>query len=436
MKSKQLNQILILVVLLVIIGVANYYNYYKVNKKEIPLLPEYSFDALSPEEQKRLIDIDNKAANGEILTPEQVENDKKQIDGNNENYLIYAVDTTGKLVRWNKREINVYVANTKYKNALYDALSEYNKVFNGFFVFSLSNAGNADITIEVVDKFDSNEKSNENYMAGITNNVFSGKNELSAARIRLLSVKPFSNKKVSDYEIYTVLMHELGHALGIIGHSPNKKDVMYAFSESSKGVLTHRDINTIKMMYSNDEELIKRETIGFADKKISEAQKYVKLTSDKALGWINLGKLYYDNGKKVEALNAYKKALVLEPNNPDIYNSMAECYYFSEKYDVAIKYYNFAIEKSQSTQELAPLYNMIGMCYVKKEDLENAHRYFEQSFQYAQNNKMYLHNLLTMCVELGYKSEALRYINLYKSTGASISNDEVVQKILKWAQTN
>lgn len=435
MKNKQLNQILILVVLLIIIGISNYYNYYKLNYKHWPTKPEYSFEQLSPEDQTKMLEANRKLASGGVI-PEKDERraEKKQIADGSNNYLVYAVDSSGNLVRWNKSTIKVYVSNNPYRDAMYDALSEYNKVFDGFINFVLAPANNADIIIEVVDKFDSNDISHENYMAGNTNNVFSDKNELSSSRIRLLSVKPNTKRKVSNYEIYTVLMHELGHALGIIGHSPNEKDIMYAFSTNSKGVLTHRDINTIKIMYSNNDEIIQRETAGYASKKIKEAQKYVKATPQKALSWVILGKTYYDNGRKNEALDAYKKALTLEPKNPDIYQSMAECYYNSEKYDTAIKYYRFAIENSNSTQTLAQLNNMIGMSYIKKNDDVSAYKYFQHAFGYAPNNKMYLRNLITVCVGLDKKQEAINYINSYKATGADITNDEIIQKALKWAQ--
>jgi hypothetical protein len=45
-----------------------------------------------------------------------------------------------------------------------------------------------------------------------------------------------------------VVAHELGHALGLLGHSPNKNDMMYSQTdENSK--LTQRDINTIQKLY-------------------------------------------------------------------------------------------------------------------------------------------------------------------------------------------
>ena len=53
------------------------------------------------------------------------------------------------------------------------------------------------------------------------------------------------------YAVTKTLLHEIGHALGIHGHSPNPQDVM--FSNATPEVystLSKRDINTIRRMYN------------------------------------------------------------------------------------------------------------------------------------------------------------------------------------------
>ncbi len=36
------------------------------------------------------------------------------------------------------------------------------------------------------------------------------------------------NTKFTNVTIYSVLVHEIGHAIGIVGHSENKYDIMSA----------------------------------------------------------------------------------------------------------------------------------------------------------------------------------------------------------------
>ncbi|MBR1680406.1 tetratricopeptide repeat protein, partial [bacterium] len=350
------------------------------------------------------------------------------------NYLNYAIDSNGKLVRWNKDKINVYVEDSEYKNSIYKALIAYNSTLGDYFTIYLAkDRENSDIKIDIVDKFSSNDNHDSIYMAGITNNSFSGSDKhLTNSVIQILSKKPNSDNKVSNSEVYKVALHEIGHAIGIIGHSPNSSDVMYASSSVSN--FSARDIATIKLMYSGDNTLIKSETKNFAQTKLTEAEEYAKKSPNKAISWVNLGKVYYDLDKKEQALSAYKRALSIEPNNPLIYQSMAECYYSSLKYNTAIKYYNIALENITDNEQKAPIYNMIGMCYAKQDDFNSAYAYFKNAYEIDSNNRMLLKNYIVACVEIDKKQEALSVINDYKSKYPDIVNEDFVKDVLNWAK--
>ncbi len=433
--DKQRNQLLIAAVLLIIIGVANYFNYYAPLK---PLEKIFSFSSLSQEEQDKLLKNAKEHPAKEDFIKEKVEQtvQKNKINSSDlrNNYLNYAVDSNGKLVKWNKDKITVYVSESKYKNSIHKALSDYNYAFEGYFKFYLAqNRENSDIKIDVVDHFSSNDNKDSIYMAGITNNSFSGNDKhLTNSIIQILSRKPNSNKNVSNEDVYKVVLHELGHAIGIIGHSPNSTDVMYASSNVSK--FSDRDIATIKLMYSGDNNIIKEETKDFAQTKLNEAEEYARKSPNKAISWVNLGRVYYDLNKKEQALDAYKRALAIEPKNPLIYQSMAECYYSSLKYNTAIKYYNIALENISINEQKAPLLNMIGMCYAKQENFKLAYNYFKEAYTIDNNNRMLLKNYLVACAELDKKEEALNTINSYKTKFPDVMKEEFIQDIIKWAK--
>lgn len=430
------NQLIIAAVLLLVIGVANYFNYYAPPK---PIQKLLSFTNLSKEEQQSLI---QKAKNSKFekqtinsLEPKDTVEVKKVSEKDiNDNYLNYAIDSNGKLVKWNKTKIKVFVSPSEYQRTIYQALSLYNSFFEGYFTFFVTNKReNADIKIDIVDKFDSNENKDSIYMAGVTNNSFSGEDKhLTNSIIQILSKKPNSNQKVTSSEVYKVALHEIGHALGIIGHSPKDSDIMYAATRVSD--FSKRDIATLKMMYSNNEELIKEETANFASVKLNEAEEYARKSPNKAISWVNLGRVYYDLNKKDKALDAYKRALSIEPKNPIIYQSMAECYYSSEKYETAIKYYNLSVDYSKTDEEKNPLISMIGMCYAKMENFEQAYTYFKQSYDFDKNDKALLKNYLVSCVETERKQEALNAINDYKLKHPSIVDEEFIKDVLKWAK--
>ncbi|HEY9773296.1 MAG TPA: tetratricopeptide repeat protein [Planktothrix sp.] len=62
-----------------------------------------------------------------------------------------------------------------------------------------------------------------------------------------------SNKYITDAEASDVCLHEVGHALGLVGHSPNFHDIMFFVTNPGGGSvlrsLTGRDIATINRLY-------------------------------------------------------------------------------------------------------------------------------------------------------------------------------------------
>ncbi len=432
--DKQKNQLIILSVLLLIMGIANYLNYYAPPR---PIEKILQFSKLSESEQLQLINDAKINANSKI-SQKSLDNKAKEVktfSSKEDNYLNHAVDSNGKLTIWKKQNIVVYVSQSDYKYTIYQVLSYYNDVFDGYFKFFVTKKPEkADILIDVVDYFDSNQTPDSVYMAGVTNTSISGQDRsLTKAHIQLLSTRPNSKKTVTKDEMFKVALHEVGHAIGIIGHSPDEKDVLYASSNVKS--FSKRDINTVKIMYSGDEKLIANLTKNFSATKLEESEKYTKLSPKKALAWVNLGKTYYDQGKKEEALNAYKKALELEPNNPIIYQSMAECYYMSKKYETALKQYENALNYSKTDSQRAAIYTMIGMCYTKLDKMEiPAYNSFLQACRLESGNKSYLKNYLVMCVQLDRKMDARTVIKKYQEvTGQNEFDDEFLNDTLKWA---
>ena len=430
--DKQKNQIIILAVLLLIIGIANYFNYYAPPK---PIEEVLSFSELNEKSKNSLI---NDAKNHKIFNKnKEIENENvnkeiKNLSNKDTNYLNYAIDSNGKLVRWQKNKILVYVSKSPYQSSIYRAFNYYNSVFENYFKFYSANSPQkADIIVDVVDSFSSNTSNDSLYMAGLTNNTITGQDRnLTKSHIQLLSTTPNSNKPLSEKEMFKVALHEIGHSIGIIGHSPNSKDVLYATSGVS--VFSERDINTIKMMYSGNNELISTATKNYSKTRIEEAEKYTKLSPKKAIAWENLAKVYYDAGMKEKALDAYKKALYLEPSNPIIYQSMGECYYTSEKYGAAIQSYDTALKYSKTEQERINIFTMIGMCYAKQEKFDMAYPYFREAFNFDNANKSVLKNLLVACVQLDKKEEAKSAISKYSEVTNSPIDDEFINDTLKW----
>lgn len=69
---------------------------------------------------------------------------------------------------------------------------------------------------------------------------------------RILVTGRWREGHVADlHDVYAVVLHEMGHALGLGGHSPDAGDVMFpSVSERAGTGLSSRDRNTLRLLYS------------------------------------------------------------------------------------------------------------------------------------------------------------------------------------------
>lgn len=88
---------------------------------------------------------------------------------------------------------------------------------------------------------------------GETNVSYSGK-KINHATITVLTKNPAIDSPLSANQIRAVSLHEIGHALGLIGHSPKPQDIMFCSMPPAlaKPALSSRDVNTISKLYSTN----------------------------------------------------------------------------------------------------------------------------------------------------------------------------------------
>ncbi len=85
-----------------------------------------------------------------------------------------------------------------------------------------------------------------------------------------------------------------------------------------------------------------------AEAKILELQAHVKKNPDDAKAWVKLGDYYFDMNRAGESIEAYTKALALEPDNPEVLTDLGVMYRRSGQPEKAIKAFDRAVAADPS----------------------------------------------------------------------------------------
>lgn len=164
-------------------------------------------------------------------------------------------------IRWNKENIPVKIfisdGSTKrgykpsYETELQNALKAWEDASAGLIKFTpVDNQNQASIIFLWSD----NPKDVSNPAEGGEALLRPLGNSLAAAKITVLTVDIDQGMHLNDQLIRLICTHELGHALGIAGHSPSPNDIMYSSLplDYERLKISQRDASTLRKLYSLD----------------------------------------------------------------------------------------------------------------------------------------------------------------------------------------
>lgn len=346
-----------------------------------------------------------------------------------DNYLKHAANANGQLNKWKNENILIHIPKGEHYQTVLSAFERYQEVLGGVikFIPTLS-FENADITIRFTNQLEAKNDDTDT-ITGLTTTTVDKQGNIKRAEIKISTTDYVTNKKLMPQDIYTTSLHEIAHALGIVGHSPNPNDIMFASSKSIQK-LSERDINTLKLLYCNNngEKIIQNTQL-----KLKEALDYTDKYPQKSISWLNLGKVYYDLNKKEEALNAYQKALTIDTTNSSIYQLMALCYFEDQNYEQSIRYYRLGLQTACDKRTQIEISEIIGINYLKMKDFKTAYEYLKTAFNASPYERNYLNNYLLSCIELDRKLDAQTAILKFFSIEPKSKTDSTLNEILDWA---
>ncbi len=183
----------------------------------------------------------------------------KAIHHSAEDYFDEAIGTN--VLRWSDKDIpiKIYIANgnnvqgyqSSYAESLEDALKSWEEASQGRIKFERVNSADK-ASIDFI--WSDNPKDVSNPAEGGEAYLRPVGNTLGAVRVVVLTVKIQQGLNLNDQLIRLICTHELGHALGIAGHSPSPGDIMYSSLplDYERLKVSERDAKTLRKLYATD----------------------------------------------------------------------------------------------------------------------------------------------------------------------------------------
>lgn len=303
----------------------------------------------------------------------------------------------GKLVRWSfltmpltvyieEKPIGIQNFQPAFYSSVRQALDTWVAALNQQLTYQLTTIPEkADIRITWTNSIDSHGSHNEggtSYTAGLMIPRFDN-NQIDYMTVKIATFD-ISGKPQSNQAIHAVAIHEIGHSLGLLGHSDNPDDIMYAQNKQVLKLST-RDINTIRLLYSSQPDINnlnpeqraidpekEKEQAKKLDEELVQAEETIQRFGT-ALNWLNLGVLYFQKAEGLseqqqkntwynKALVALQKAEAIEPNDVNVKQRISLVYQALDNFELAEE----AIRKAIAINPKEPEYYMLHAWYLVK----------------------------------------------------------------------
>ena len=293
------------------------------------------------------------------------------------------VASNGRLTRFDRDRIRVYTDTppfeaSDYKETLSESLALWEKGTQGKLKFELTQeVADADIRIKWAYQQDRRQSSEYIGEAMLIRGAAGFHVEIEISLRDRRSLKPYPPEIVQ-----TALLHEIGHAVGLWGHSDNPNDVMY-YASTAKAP-TPRDITTWKKVSETPVDT------PFHKRALQALQAEIEEDSAVAGNHYLIGMVYADLGDYRLAINAFQRALQLEPQLGISSVEIAQIFQQKGIYDQAIKHYTQALKTAPS----AEVFGALGTLWLLQEEFNQAVNSLQRALTFDPTSATLNQNLL------------------------------------------
>ncbi len=195
-------------------------------------------------------------------------------------------------------------------------------------------------------------------------------------------------------EMRTVCLHELGHALGLWGHSPHTDDVNHATATAQKP--SKRDIDTLIKLYNTPLNTSQH------DVAINLLKMEIETKPNHPLYHYLLGAVYYDKNDMEMALQSLQECLRLDPKFSTASQKLLKIYDKTGQQTLAIDLLEKDLDrpdKGKTQHETALAYNHLGVLHYREGNIEQAVKTLEKALELSPHDKTAKRNLHQMFLE-------------------------------------
>ncbi len=327
---------------------------------------------------------------------------KKYLD----NYISQAV-FNNKIIRWNTLPITYSFITTSeipkyFIREIENALTQWEELTEHQIIFA-EDDNNPNIIIRF-NAHNPADNEDQKYIVAYTVPTIT-ENKLKNMTINFYLKDP-NEEFFNENQVYNTALHEIVHALGFMGHSNNKSNIMYLTKDSMSIINNLReipsdgDINTVKLLY-----------------KIKPDITNTKPAKGEYLPYFVLGNEQEISNAKIKEAKIYiKKA----PNLPNGYMDLAESYVASKEYPKAIKNLEKALQLADNEEIIGMIYYNLAVSYYYIANYELAEDYLKKSMKIKDSDEQHFLLAEIYSKQKYYEKAIIEYRNLYKKSPKNV----------------
>lgn len=370
------------------------------------------------------------------------------------NYLEDAIPG-GEVVRWSLSELPItyFIGSSSdippnYTEIVEKSFLKWQRSSNNLITFKrIDNQEKANIVVLFVDRPQSNYRMNvkEEYNVGLASPVVEG-DKLQQMKIELLKRNNLGSF-FTPRAFSTVAIHEIGHALGIWGHSINKNNIMFYSADRAIGtydvLISQEDINTLKLIYSlrpqttnvkisseEEKHLINPKivlgNIENNSDEINSCINFLNKRPDDVTRWLNLSEAYNENQQFDTAIEILQHALSLNPDSDMkyiIYYDFALNHMELEHYDKAI----LAAINAKAIKDDMDIQLLISEIYLKQKKYKYAEVILSDLIRNTPSNVDAASLLTEVYIKQGKHFEARKVLKEIIKNNPQAKDNEIIK---------